>query len=77
MLLEKALLYDRVYEELRLREVVIEGLQEFIRLSMKTYCGGLEDATLQNLARYAASLSMLQEGNNSSSARSTNDGDSR
>lgn len=47
-------------------DALINGLQQSIRFSMRTYCGAKKDDTLHNLARYAIFLFNLQEGSSTS-----------
>lgn len=56
---EEALCCGRVFEEARIKRVFIKRLHESVGLSMMTYCMAHENATRQNLTRYAASLTKL------------------
>lgn len=60
-----------------MKEMIIKVLYEPIRFLTRRYWSVLEDATLQNLPRYATFLSKLQKGAHNSSTFCNTHGDTR
>lgn len=52
-----------VYDEDRLKDIFIEGLQEQIRHSARKYWGKNPEEDLQELARHAKSMEILRGDN--------------
>lgn len=66
-----------VYCKSRLKGVFVEGQHLSIRFSMRSYWDAIQEATIQNLVRYATSLSKLREGTISNGIASHVDKQSR
>lgn len=77
VLLEKALHCGHLYDELRLKEVFVEGLHDSIRFLIRPYWSAHKDVNLENLAPYETSQPRLQEVYKSTSTRSNNNNSTR